>query len=165
MIPADGAWRHAAVSYDGTTWRVYLNGVLETTLVAGNFTPRFVSIQHAALGTALNSTGVVTSGQTAGFFNGVLDEARIWNYARSDQQIGRGRSLEIPVSTPGLLARWGLNEGAGTSVGDSSGHAITGTIIGSNFSWVAGAPFTGSNANPQAVGDVVTTVQGTRDAA
>ena len=161
VIPADGAWRHAAVSYDGTTWRVYLNGVLETTLVAGNFTPRFDSIQHAALGTALNSTGVVTSGQTAGFFNGVLDEARIWNYARSDQQIGRGRSLEIPVSTPGLLARWGLNEGTGTSAGDSSGHAITGTIIGSNFSWVAGAPFTGSNTNPQAVGDVVTTVQGT----
>src|SRR5439155_20671848 len=62
-IPADGAWRHAAVSYDGTTWRVYLNGVLETTLVAGAFTPRFDSIQHAALGTALNSTGVVTSGQ------------------------------------------------------------------------------------------------------
>src|SRR5207244_8807444 len=79
-IPSDGAWRHAAVSYDGTTWRVYLNGVLETTLVAGAFTPRFDSIQHAALGTALNSTGVVTSGQTAGFINGVLDDASYRTY-------------------------------------------------------------------------------------
>ncbi len=76
-IPADGQWRHAAITYDGTTWRVYLNGVLETTLVVGAFTPRFDSIQYAALGTALNSTGVVTSGQTQGSFNGVLDEARI----------------------------------------------------------------------------------------
>src|SRR2546427_4652322 len=84
VIPADGAWRHAAVSYDGTMWRVYLNGVLETTLVVGNFTPRFDSIQHAALGTALNSTGVGTSGPTAGFFNGGVDETPIWNHAPCD---------------------------------------------------------------------------------
>jgi VCBS repeat-containing protein len=161
VIPADGVWRHAAVTYDGTTWRVYLNGVLETTLAVGTFTPRFDSIQHAALGTALNSTGAVTSGQTAGFFNGVLDEARIWNYARSDQQIGRGRFLEIPVATPGLLARWGLNEGSGTAVGDSSGHAVSGTIIGSNFSWVAGASFIGSNTNPAAADDAATTSEDT----
>src|SRR5207247_8864337 len=62
---------------------------------------------------------------------------------------------------PGLLAGWGLKEGTGTTVGDSSGHAIVGTITGSNFSWVAGAPFTGSNTNPAAVDDAVTTVQGT----
>ncbi len=115
-IPADGQWRHAAITYDGTTWRVYLNGVLETTLVVGAFTPRFDSIQHAALGTALNSTGVVTSGQTQGSFNGVLDEARIWNYARSLQQINHGRTVEIASSTPGLLGRWGLNDGSGTVV-------------------------------------------------
>ena len=34
------------------------------------------SIEHAAIGTALNSTGVA-----AGFFAGTVDEVRIWNYA------------------------------------------------------------------------------------
>jgi hypothetical protein len=33
--------------HDGTTWRLYLNGVLETTLVVGRVAPRFDSIQHA----------------------------------------------------------------------------------------------------------------------
>ena len=100
--------------------------------------------------------------QTQGFFNGVLDEARIWNYARSAQQIGHGRTLEISSSTPGLLARWGLNEGSGTVAGDSSGHAITGTITGTNWSWVAGAPFTNPlNAPPTAVNDTATTAEDT----
>ena len=92
-------WRHAAATYDGTTWRLYLDGALDAQLVVGNFTPRFDSIQHAALGTALNSTGGVGS-QTQGFFAGVLDEARVWNYARSAAQVSRGRTLEIP-SAPG----------------------------------------------------------------
>ena len=60
-IPADGVWRHVAAVYDGTTWRLYLDGVLQTQLVVGAFTPQFNSIQHAALGTALNSTGGIGS--------------------------------------------------------------------------------------------------------
>ena len=101
-IPADGTWRHAAATYDGTTWRLYLNGALEATFVVGNFTPQFNSIQHAALGTALNSTGGVGS-QTQGFFAGTLDEARVWNYPRSATQILAGKGQEIATAT-GLLA-------------------------------------------------------------
>jgi len=161
VIPADGVWRHVAATYDGTTWRLYLNGALEASLAVGNFTPRFDSIQHAALGTALNSTGGVGT-QTQGFFAGALDEARVWNYARSAQQISHGKTLEIASSTPGLLARWGLNEGSGTVVGDSAPPAEIGTITGTNFSWVTGAPFDiAGNTAPVATGDSATTPKNT----
>ena len=56
-IPSDGAWRHAAATYDGTTWRLYLDGVLQAQLVVGAFTPQFNSIQHATLGTRAQLDG------------------------------------------------------------------------------------------------------------
>ena len=89
-IPVSATWHHAAVTYDAATdtWNLYLDGNLERTLaLGGNFTPRSDSIQHAGLGTAMTSTGA-----TAGFFDGVLDEVRIWNVARS-QCPDPGRAL------------------------------------------------------------------------
>src|SRR3954471_2301264 len=74
-------WHHVAATYDGTTWRLYLDGTADASLAVGQ-PPRSDSIQHAALGTAMNSTGVA-----AGFFEGALDDARVWNYARSQAQI------------------------------------------------------------------------------
>jgi VCBS repeat-containing protein len=138
-IPANGVWHHAAVTYSGTTWRVYLDGVQETELVVGNFTPRADSIQHAAIGSALGSNGVVPSGQTQGFFNGVIDEVRIWNIARTATDIQNGMSTEI-TSAPNLAGRWGFNEGAGAAAADGSGHSLNGTIS-ATFSWVPGVPF------------------------
>jgi hypothetical protein len=127
-------WYHAAVSYDGVTWRLYLNGQPDGQLTV-NRPVRSDSIQHASIGTAMNSTGVAS-----GFFNGVIDEVRIWNMARSAQDILANVNTPI-VSAPNLIGRWGLNEAAGTVAGDSSGRSITGTIVGTNWSWVSGAPF------------------------
>jgi len=45
-----GAWHQAAATYDGTTWKLYLDGVLEATLVVGQ-PVRSNSIQPAALAT------------------------------------------------------------------------------------------------------------------
>ncbi len=123
-------WYHAAVTYDGTTWRIYLDGVLETTLVA-NATPRFDSIQHFALGSALTSTG-----SAAGFFAGEMDEARVWNIARTQQQIQKGMNVQIPIAEH-LVGRWSMNEGAGTTANDSTGNGNAGTLIG-DVSWGPG---------------------------
>jgi hypothetical protein len=79
---SNNVWHHAAATYDGATWRLYLNGALEGQLTV-NQPVRANSIQHASLATALNS-----SGSAQGFFRGALDEARVWNYARSGEQIG-----------------------------------------------------------------------------
>ena len=117
-------WYHAAATYDGQNLRVYLNGNLENTLtLAAARPPRFDSIQHAGLATSITSVPAV-----AGFFDGVLDEARVWSLARLQTQIQATKDTELPAAT-GLLGRWGMNEGSGTAVGDSSGGGNNGTTI------------------------------------
>ena len=127
----NNTWYHAAATYDGSRWRLFLNGSLESELIV-NQPPRADSIQHAAIGSALTSTGAA-----AGFFNGLIDEVRIWNVARTAQQIAAGMSGEI-ASDPNLLGRWGLNETAGTVVNDSTGRGNTGTIVGTTWAWAPG---------------------------
>ena len=142
---AIGAWHHVAATYDGTTWRLYVDGTLDQALVVGSFTPRFDSIQHAGIGSALTSAGAA-----AGFFDGAIDEVRIWSGARTQQQIADGRTTEI-VSAANLLGRWGLNENAGSTVADTSGHSINGTILpatAANYTWTPGVSFTGFSNHP-----------------
>src|SRR5215213_5036109 len=140
-VITNNVWHHAAATYDGQTWRIYLDGTLDGTLPVGQ-PARSDSIQHAALGTAMTSTGIA-----GGFFQGVLDEARIWNYARTQAQIQATKDFEVS-SGSGVIGRWGLNEGGGTSAATSFGVA-NGTIA--NAGWVAGAPVTpGGDATPPA---------------
>ena len=151
-------WHHAAATYDGGTWKLYLDGALDASLaVAGSPTPRNDSIEHAGLATAMTSTGVTGA---AGYFQGLLDEARIWNYARSLQEVQATLNVEIPFSYSGLVGRWGLDEGSGVTAGDSSGSGVQGTLTNGPV-WVAGRPFT-ADALPPAVpqGLVATAGQG-----
>ncbi len=129
----NNGWYHAAATYDGSTWRLYLNGLLETNLFVGQ-PVRSDSIQHAALATTMNS-----SGTPAGFFQGVLDEARIWNHARSATEISNDYRRQI-VSAPGLVGRWALDDGAGTVATNTGSSGVNGTLV-NGPAWVAGYPF------------------------
>ena len=119
-------WHHAAVTFDGTSMVIYLDGVVDGTLVVGpGRLPQWASIQHAALGTALRSTG-----SAGGFFAGVIDEARIWNVARSGVEIRAAMGSEITAEA-GLLGAWHLDEGAG-------GIAVNAVVSGPDGSLVNG---------------------------
>jgi hypothetical protein len=147
-IVPDGRWHHVAATYDGTTWRLFLDGQPDGSLAVGAFTPRFDSIQHAALGTAMTSTGVA-----AGFFAGTLDEARIWNVARTAPQVLAGRDQQISTAT-GLVGRWGFDTECG-QVMDSAGGDQNGTLFGTSWAWVTpGAPFSGGPTNAAPVPNV-----------
>ena len=115
-------WHHAAVTYNGTNFLLFLDGHLETTLFVGQ-PPRSDSIQHAAFASSLNSTGT-----PQGYFSGILDDVRIWNYARSASQIASNRTEQIS-SAAGLLGRWSLAETNGLIAHDSSGHGMHGTLV------------------------------------
>ena len=122
-------WHHAAATFDGTTWAVYLNGNLEASTNPG-LHPRSDSIQHAALGAMLPSGARPTP---VGKFQGVLDEARVWNrrpYGSADPRIqGPGTDLRLrPRRALGLE-----RDRRGTDVPDSIAAAANGTITGTGF--------------------------------
>jgi hypothetical protein len=133
VIPV-GEWQHAVATFDGTSWRIYLNGRLEAEASADGQVPRNDSIQHAAIGTAMNSTGT-----PEGNFAGVMDEVRIWNRARSLQEIQSAMNSQIPSAT-GLAARWAMDEASGNTIQSSAGAAVNGTLVNGVFR-TTGAPF------------------------
>ena len=136
-------WQHAAVTYSSSgtngTWTLFLNGGPDAT---NNFTgtnmlmvtPRFDSIQHAGLATAMTSAGTA-----AGFFNGKLDEVRVWNHARSAADIASNFNRPLPAGT-GLIARWSLDETNGLIAFNSIAGGVNGTLTNGPLR-VAGYPF------------------------
>jgi hypothetical protein len=136
-----------AATYDGRTWRLYLDGKLDRELaLSAARAPIADSIQRTALGSALSS-----SGTAAGFFRGRIDEARIWKLARSAAQIKQGMTQELTGAQPGLVARFGLNEGVGTTVDNSAGSP-DGVLrpSGSGPTWAAGYAFGQPDTTPPA---------------
>ncbi|HEX6181239.1 MAG TPA: LamG domain-containing protein, partial [Chitinophagaceae bacterium] len=129
-------WVHVAVSYNTSTdtWKMYINGALDRTLALGaNFTPQAASNVHACIGSSLNGGSI-----RAGFFNGRIDEVRIWNVVRTDAQVSTNFNTELSSGT-GLVGRWDLNEGSGTTAANSgsAGAAANGTVMNGPV-WVSG---------------------------
>jgi len=139
VVPSN-VWQHAAVTYDGNAWALYLNGALERTLAVGQ-PPRWDSIQWAAIGAAQNSTGA-----SEGAFQGVISEARIWNYARSQAQIQAAMTTTV-ASASGLLGRWGFREGNGTTAANSAAGAANGSLSNAPV-WCLGKALTSPNLPP-----------------
>jgi subtilisin family serine protease len=54
-------------------------------------------------------------------WNGLIDEVRIWNVARSASDIRADHRRRLAGNEPGLVALWSLNEGSGTAVADAAG--------------------------------------------
>ena len=109
---------------------------------------------------------LTSAGAANGYFAGVIDEARIWNYARTEAEIRSTINTQISTIQSGLLARWGLNEGTGTVVNGSAGTSVTGTITNTGYSWeTPGAPFNISINSPVSVvlQDGLNGYTGTRD--
>jgi hypothetical protein len=112
-------WTHVAVSWDGLTNRFYINGVLDTAVAAtGNMFQSGSSLLIGRQGTG-----------GANYFDGMLDEVRIWNMARSAAQIQTNLRGAIPANEPGLMGYWRFDEQAGIQALDASGRHNHGTLM------------------------------------
>ena len=110
-----GVWHHVAASYDGTTLRLYLDGMLDGEQEEAGATPQSDSVHHFGLGSAFNSLG-----EPKGRLHGALDEVRVWDHARTDAEIAEHVYRTLPAGS-GLLARWALEGDAADTVGATDG--------------------------------------------
>lgn len=115
-LPVD-EWIHIAVVYDALNREMhyYLNG--EEAVSAKNTSSSSVSlVANCHIGYAYDWQR---------WFPGEMSELRIWNVARTQQQI-KENPYRIDPSTPGLVAYWKFNEGQGRTITD---HSPYGTNI------------------------------------
>jgi hypothetical protein len=74
----DTNWHHIAATYNGSTMKLYIDGTEDASTAASLTIPDNSS--PLLIGSTYGSGG---RGETQGYFNGLLDEVRISNSART----------------------------------------------------------------------------------
>ena len=111
-------WHHVEVKFDENGAQFYVDG--ETgTYVSGDF-----SID----GSKDLGTKTVIATQWGNYFHGRMDELRVWNVVRTQQQIQANMNAPINEQMPELIAYWKLNEGGGNTATDESYNTYTAII-------------------------------------
>lgn len=130
-----GAWTHIAVVNSAGTFTLYKNGVAITTNVSGTYGAqgdKDVPVQIARR----------TVGASPGYFDGLIDEVRFWNTARTGPQILANYQTELVGNETGLIGYWKLNDGTGTTALDETANNFDITLTNTPV-WTTDVPFTG----------------------
>lgn len=120
-------WNHVALRYDATTqtMEAFLNGVRGPTRTGARITPAEGGVQgYFAFGRS-----AATKLGTGEFFGGDLDEIRVWNIARSSEDLTSARFNLLAGDEPGLVLNWRGNPGG--PIADASPKNNGGTNFGS----------------------------------
>jgi hypothetical protein len=127
-------WSHVVLTIDSTNGsRLYVNGVLRNS----NATP--------PTGTNTTNWRLGTQFNWAHYFQGKMDDVRMYNRALTAQQVAdlysAGATTANPtiktVSRNGLVGYWNLDDGTSTIATDFSGNGKTGTLT-NGPTWVTG---------------------------
>jgi hypothetical protein len=143
----DGTWHHVAlvVKRDGSI-NSYIDA-LETTSVS-SVNIGGISGNKILIGARLFED--VSLNETIdNYFTGSLDEIRLWNTARSFEQIKRDRYFEIDANTEGLMLYTDFNQEAGnTANGPKYNHFAVNNTTSSTFSILNGGAQSYSQDSP-----------------
>ena len=134
-------WVHLAGTYDGSNFRLYVDGQLVKTQASG--TGVSSNTQPFTIGSWSNENK---------FFKGEIDEVRVWNVTRTAAQIAQFKDVELIGNESGLVDYYDLNQGTPggnnatvTTAIDKTTNALTGTLnsfalTGATSNWIASGP-------------------------
>jgi len=117
-------WNHIAVTWDHTFCAVYINGVIQNTILTD--VPDLTSGSWYL--------GASTLPGTVSSFSGNLDEIRIWSTVRDSAQIVDNMHRVVDGDSEGLVAEWRFDEGIGSKVFDITEASHDGHITGASWS-------------------------------
>ncbi|MDD3732221.1 MAG: LamG domain-containing protein, partial [candidate division Zixibacteria bacterium] len=141
MEPDTNTWYYVVGIYDGSNMKLYLDG---KELVG--------AVRSISSITNNNDVIVGRRGQGAGYFNGSIDDVRIYNYARTPEQIkqdyNEGFAARFGPQTDcdrdpagclneGLVGYWSFDERSGTIAADASDSGNDGTLV-NGPTWTTG---------------------------
>ncbi len=139
-VPLD-TWTHVAAVYDGSNMYVYANGGLVASQSA-----------TVSLPTTTDQFNIGSRVGGSELFTGNIDEVRIWNTARTVEQINGSMNCELQGSESGLVAYYQFNQGVDqadntsiTTLTDATSNGNDGTLTnftltGTTSNWLAGSP-------------------------
>ena len=119
----DGSWHHVAFSSDGSTTKLYIDGVLKKTASH----TRYGGVTQAFIGMQLGDQN---------YFAGSIDEVRIWNVVRSDTSIAATANQRLVGNESGLVRDYRLDEDDGsivwadTATAKSTDTAVVASLVG-----------------------------------
>ena len=124
-----GQWTHLAATYDGTKIRIYRNGsAIDSTDAMGN-----VEWSGAPGNVTLGS---FTKDGTTKYFDGNMDDVRLWNVVRSAAEIKASKEITLNGDETGLVGYWQIDETSGGTTADYTSNNNTATVSGA--SWDSG---------------------------
>ncbi|MGB7441685.1 MAG: LamG domain-containing protein, partial [Coleofasciculaceae cyanobacterium] len=91
---------HVSVTVAEDAVRFYLNGILDREYALSS--PPELDSQGDDLNIGRNFSGQ--------YFNGHIYEVRLWNHARTVEQLNQYQHRFLPVDAPGLIGYWRLNQ-------------------------------------------------------
>jgi len=113
----DGQWHHVAAVFDrDQALKVYLDGEIEIVDFA------IVNFQGPILNNYPVNVYIGRNHTLNSIFNGLIDEVRVWNKTRTQQEIQADMNRHLIGNEIGLLAYWRMDEGEGQILTDLAGN-------------------------------------------
>lgn len=128
-IPTTGTWYHVAgvCDADNGELKIYVDGVEED------------NVSWSGTRNILNTNlRVGISGWTFSLstrYAGRLSDIRVWDHARTPEQIKRYSKVPLRGSETGLLAYYPINEGSGSNTEDKTGNGNDLSLV-NNPTWI-----------------------------